>query len=155
MLVRIWDKIHATDAALQNLIEETLIEFDLRNRRCDYCMTTSQSPAKHYALAILLCKLAGERCRNLEYQYDKNDNQQPTGYILTVPGGHSLHSGTAAESSSSANHETMTSERALIEYLENYNQGLFNIWQHFEDMSRATISARKKKEAPTGHSAGP
>lgn len=156
VLVRIWDEIHDDETDLLELIKGLLERFSLKGRHCDYCMYQSTEPLNHYVLPILLCKLAGKRCRNLEFYYADEDKKQPMGYYLTVRGEHSFHSGTPAESSSSTNEEKpITSSEALKLLLKHHHPKLFEIVEHFGEMTRTKISTRKKKAAPTEHSAGP
>lgn len=124
VLVRIWDEIHQPHANLSQLIEGLRHRFRLQEESCDYC-PRSTAPLKHYAAAIVLCKLAGIRCQNLEFS--PASGGEHVGYKLL-------------------GWETPIQElHQLKTFLTYYNDPLIKILKKDYDLARQQTNAQAKK----------
>lgn len=143
MLVRIWGEIHGPETKLKDLIESLPSRFPLTQKYCDYCFKQSLEPTRHYALAVILCKLAGEECQDLDFWL--YEDKTPMGYKLKVSQAVFEQSGLAEYGYETEEpHIRLTSPEALWLHLENYHPDLYKILTHFVPPVRSKQSARQK-----------
>lgn len=139
MLVRIWDEIHDDRTDLSKLIEGLQGRFGLQVQGCDYC-TKAKMPLKHYAAAIVLCRLARSASQNLLFW--PKDGEKHTAYRLSYSTGDPSYQ----------EEKSIETADALKDHLKEYNTELLAIWEkpYDEDHKDARAAERQSNEAIWG-----